>query len=187
MYPFLSNSTSRPIIAILAKTNQPNFILTKTNKERPNGHRRAPKFSSKADPDMWIRKVGKGAYDFIARFVDDVIAFSKKPMEIMKELKTSYIMKGVGKPQYYLGGDIVDLPPEWHKEGITSALSAKTYIQNCVPKLAKMCGKEMFKLQKAPFSESYHAELDDTPLCNAEKTSKYKSLIGSANWCITLG
>ena len=54
---------------------------------------------SKADPDLWCRK-HENHYEYIARFVDDVIAFSKDPMAIMKELKRNYIMKGVGKPQY---------------------------------------------------------------------------------------
>jgi hypothetical protein len=48
-------------------------------------------------------------YEYIARFVDDVIAFSKDPMAIMKELEKNYIMKGVGKPLHYLGGDVVEL------------------------------------------------------------------------------
>ena len=48
-------------------------------------------------------------YEYIARYVDDVIVFSKDPMVIMEKLKKTYVMKGVGKPQYYLGGDVVDL------------------------------------------------------------------------------
>jgi len=142
---------------------------------------------SKADPDMWIRKLKDGSFEYIARFVDDVIAFSKFPMEIMEELKKTYIMKGVGKPQYYLGGDVVDLPKEWHKEGIETAFSAQTYIANCIPKLAKMCGKEKFTSFKTPFNETYHPELDTSPFCDAEHISKFKSLVGSANWTITLG
>ena len=39
-------------------------------------------------------------------------------MAIMKELEKDYIMKGVGKPQYYLGGDVVELQEQWNKEGI---------------------------------------------------------------------
>jgi len=50
------------------------------------------------------------------------------------------MMKGVGKPQYYLGVDIVELSPEWEKEGISTAFSAETYILNALPKLAKSCG-----------------------------------------------
>jgi hypothetical protein len=96
-------------------------------------------------------------------------------MNIMDELKKHYIMKGVGKPQYYLGGDVVELPKKWHSENCYTSFSAQTYIQNCLPKLA------------TPFDENYYAELDTSDLCDAETTSKFKSLIGSANWIITLG
>ena len=49
-------------------------------------------------------------------------------------------MKGVGKPQYYLGGDVVGLGPEWEKECISESFSAETYIHNALPKLAKSYG-----------------------------------------------
>ena len=41
---------------------------------------------SKVDPDFWIRDKGDH-YDYIARYVDDVIVISKNPMEVMTELK----------------------------------------------------------------------------------------------------
>ena len=142
---------------------------------------------SKADPDLWIKRLKDGTYEYVARYVDDVIAFSKNPMAIMEELKKHYVMKGVGKPQYYLGGDVVDLPEEWKTENISTAFSAKTYIRNCIPKLASMIGKERFKKYSTPFSDVYHPELDTSDLCDAARTSMYKSLIGSANWIVTLG
>ena len=142
---------------------------------------------SKADPDLWIRKHQDGHYEYLARFVDDVIAFAKDPMSIMKELEKTYTMKGVGKPQYYLGGDVIDTSEDWNKLGITTAFSAQTYIQNCLPKLASMCGIEQFHKSRTPFDSTYHAELDESPLCDSETISKYRSLIGSANWIITLG
>ncbi|HEY9300451.1 MAG TPA: Ty1/Copia family ribonuclease HI, partial [Phormidium sp.] len=138
------------------------------------------------DPDLWIKDKGD-YYEYIARYVDDVIVFSKDPMAVMEELKKTYIMKGVGKPQYYLGGDVVDLGPEWEKEGITSAFSAETYLKNTLPKLAKLCGLRDFKRWNTPFCENYHAELDETPLVPSDKISMYQSLLGSANWIITLG
>ncbi|HEY9297802.1 MAG TPA: reverse transcriptase domain-containing protein, partial [Phormidium sp.] len=141
---------------------------------------------SKADPDLWIKDKGDH-YEYIARYVDDVIVFSKDPMAVMNELKKTYIMKGVGKPQYYLGGDVIDLGPEWEKEGIKSAFSAETYIINTLPKLAKLCGFKEFRFWNTPFGEDYHAELDETPLVPSEKISLYQSLLGSANWVITLG
>jgi len=106
---------------------------------------------------------------------------------IMEEMKKTYSMKGVGKPQYYLGGDVIELPNEWHEEGVHTAFSAQTYIQNCLPKLATMCGKEQFHSYNTPFEEVHHPELDTSDFCDTETISKYKSLIGSANWIITLG
>ena len=141
---------------------------------------------SKADPDLWIKQVDDH-YEYIARYVDDVIVFSKNPLFIINELKKTYIMKDVGKPQYYLGGDVIDLTDEWEKEGISAAFSAETYIANTLPKLAKLCGHEDFKKANTPFSEDYHPELDETPLVPPERISLYQSLLGSANWIITLG
>ncbi|HEY9706698.1 MAG TPA: reverse transcriptase domain-containing protein, partial [Oculatellaceae cyanobacterium] len=105
---------------------------------------------SKADTDLWI-KLKKDHYEYIARYVDDVIVFSKDPLSIIKELEKTYLMKGVGRPQYYLGGDVIALSPEWEKENITEAFSAETYIINALPKLAKLCNLEEFKKQNIPF------------------------------------
>ena len=66
-------------------------------------------------------------------------------MAAINELRKTYIMKDVGKPQYYLGGDVIDLGTEWEKEGITSAFSAETYIINALPKLAELCDLEYLK------------------------------------------
>jgi hypothetical protein len=142
---------------------------------------------SRADPDLWMTKTKEGHYEYIARYVDDVISFSKNPMAVMKQLQEIYVMKGVGKPQYYLGGDVDELGEEWAREGITTAFSARTYIQNCLPKLAKMIGKEQFPKFSTPHDENYHPELDLSPLLSPTDISKYRSLIGSANWIMTLG
>ena len=61
---------------------------------------------SKADPDLWIKRIDDH-YEYIARYVDDVIVISKQPLDIINELKKSYTMKDVGTPQFYLGGDAV--------------------------------------------------------------------------------
>lgn len=37
-------------------------------------------------------------YEYIARYVDDIIVFSKDPMAVMAELKKTYIMKDVEEP-----------------------------------------------------------------------------------------
>jgi hypothetical protein len=141
---------------------------------------------SKADYDLWIKPMGDH-YEYIARYVDDVITFSKDTMLVIQELKRTYIMKGVGKPQYYLGGDVVGLGPEWEKEGISEAFSADTYIHQALPKLAKSCGLQEFRKFYILFDPEYHPEMDKTDLLPDDEISIYKSLLGSANWIITLG
>ena len=57
---------------------------------------------SKADFNLWMKDMGTH-YEYVATFVDDVLIWSKDPMAIMEELKKTYILKGVGIPEYYLG------------------------------------------------------------------------------------
>ena len=144
-------------------------------------------YPSRADPDLLIKHCSDGHYEYIARYVDDVMIFSKKPMEIMKKLQDAFTMKGVGEPQYYLGGDVNKLDSQWQQEGLTEAFSAETYITNLVPKVAKMIGEENIKKSVVPMDPDYHPELDETPFVNADKISQYKSMIGSLNWVHTLG
>ncbi|MEM7375623.1 MAG: reverse transcriptase domain-containing protein, partial [Bacteroidota bacterium] len=141
---------------------------------------------SYADPDLWYR-FHNGQYEYIARYVDDIIAFAKDPMKIMNELQKDYVMKGVGTPQYYLGGDILDLNEHWKKDGISQAFAATTYIQNCIPKILKTVGMDQLPKRKTPMDPEYHPELDDSSLCPKEEITKYQSLIGCANWILTLG
>ena len=67
------------------------------------------------------------------------------------------------------------------------SIFAETYIQNALPKLAKSCG--LIELQKfyVPFDPEYHPEMDETDLLPDDEVSIFKSLLGSANWIITLG
>ena len=81
---------------------------------------------TKADPDLWMRQTKNGKVKYIARYVDDVISFSDDPLSLMKELEKVYTMKGIGKPQYYLGGDIEQLSEDWIKENLNTAFSAET-------------------------------------------------------------
>ena len=82
-------------------------------------------------------------YEYIATYVDDLMIASKDPEAIIKYLEKSYDLKGVGKPEYYLGGDVVKLDEQWEKLGIGYGLGANTYLKNVIPKLEKLAGKEL--------------------------------------------
>jgi Reverse transcriptase (RNA-dependent DNA polymerase) len=139
-----------------------------------------------ADTDFWMRKCG-GHYEYIATYVDDLLVYSKDCKTIIDEIEKDYILKGTGKPEYYLGGDVDHLDDQWERQGIKTALSAKTYIENVTEKLETMMGGKPFAKFSTPMCDIYHPEMDSTPFLNQVGVSKFRAFIGSANWIITLG
>jgi hypothetical protein len=94
-----------------------------------------------------------------------------------KGIGKTFILKIVGVPEYYLGGNVEFLGEAWKNQGLPLALSTKTYIQNVIPKFQGLFGKEL-KPIKTPMSEGYHPEVDDSPLCTEDDSAKYRSIIG---------
>jgi hypothetical protein len=87
------------------------------------------------------------------------------------------MLKSVGITEYYLGRNVELLGEAWENQGLGLALSAKTFIQNVIPKFEVLFGKE-FKPMKTSISEVYHPEVDDSPLCTEDDSAKYRSIIG---------
>ena len=52
-------------------------------------------------------------YEYVASYVDDILIWSKDPMRVMAKLKAVYTMKGVGIPEYYLGGNVEQMDEVW--------------------------------------------------------------------------
>jgi hypothetical protein len=125
-------------------------------------------------------------YEYLATYVDDILIWSKNPMAIIKFLEKLYLLKNEGIPDYYLGGNVEFLGDAWKNRSLGLAISARTYIQNVIPKFENLFGKEL-KPIKTPMSEGYHPEVDDTPLCAEEDSAKYISIIGCCTWIIVLG
>jgi hypothetical protein len=125
------------------------------------------------DNDFWIRKQSDH-YEYLATYVDDILAFSRNPLAIIEAIKKSYSLKGIGAPEYYLGGNIDDVTKkQWLAEGVSVTLSARTYIANVIDKLESLCGVEQFPKTNCPMSDTYHLELDDSPLLDDLHSSKY--------------
>ena len=141
--------------------------------------------ASKADANLWIRDMGDH-YEYMATYVDDILVWSKDPMKLIKVLEEVYVLKGVGIPEYYLGGNLLQLSEHWSKEGHNIAFSAETYIEQVIPKYQQLLDCK-FRSIKTPMDEEYHPEIDDSPLMSPEGISKFRSVIGSLNWIITLG
>jgi hypothetical protein len=105
---------------------------------------------TKHDDDLWM--VDKSSqYEYLATYVDDILIWRKDPMAVIKSLEKTYMLKSVGIPKYYLGGNVEFLGEAWKNQGLGLALSEKTYIQNVIPKFEGLFGKEI-KAIKTPMS-----------------------------------
>jgi hypothetical protein len=111
--------------------------------------------------------------------VDDILIWSKDPMAVIKALEKTYMLKSLGVSGYCLGGNVEFLGEAWKNQGLGLPLTAKTYIQNVIPKFEGLFGKE-FKPIKTPMSEvkGYHPEIDDSPLFTEVDSARYRSIIG---------
>ena len=141
---------------------------------------------SRADSDLWMRPKDDH-YEYVATYVDDLLVWSKDCDAIINDIKSDYILKGVGAPDYYLGGNVNVLDEAWNRKGCYTALSAETYIKNVVHKLQEMSGRPKFPEVGAPMAEDYHPESDTSRLLDPAEASMYRAFIGSGNWVVTLG
>ena len=106
-----------------------------------------------ADSDLWYKDCGSH-YEYVSVYVDDLIISSKNPMKIIDELKKvgNFKLKGVGVPEYYLGGN-VDRAAKLDKDGCRTKISARTYILNVCEKIERVFNKQL---------RNYHSPVQQT-------------------------
>jgi hypothetical protein len=72
--------------------------------------------------------------------------------------------------------------------GRETSLSARTYIKSSLDRMYGMFdGGPFFAKCHTPMMEAYHPEIEVSPLLDNTRASKYRAMIGSANWIVTLG
>ena len=135
--------------------------------------------SCRADPDLWLREQSDH-YEYICVYVDDLMVMMKEPQVFFDELEHGYKLKGVGEPNYHLGGNFTRDP-----DG-TLAWGAKSYIKRMLDNYKTMFG-ELPKPYSAPLVTGDAPELDTSMELDADGIKKYQSLIGALQWCVTLG
>ena len=138
---------------------------------------------SLADPDLWYRDAGD-CYEYICVYVDDLAAVMKNPEEFFQRLQDpklhGYSLKGVGTPEYHLGGNFGRDP-----DG-TLWWGAKTYIEKMLGNYEHQFGS-LPKKQNVPMDDGDHPEMDTSDLLDEKETSLYMSLVGAMQWAVTLG
>ena len=53
-------------------------------------------------------------------------------MKVIEKIRLDYMLKGVGEPEYYLGGNVDPLDDTWKDNNVSLTLSARTYVKNVV-------------------------------------------------------
>ena len=134
-----------------------------------------------ADPDVWMRDAGD-CYEYVCVYVDDLFTALKDPDEFFKALTSepwNYKLKGVEEPKYHLGGDFFR-----DKDG-TFCYGAQTYVKRLVKNYEMIFGETPQDFH-SPMDKDDHPEMDTSPLCGPDDTSKFQSMIGALQWTISL-
>jgi len=135
---------------------------------------------SLADPDLWYRDAGT-CYEYICVYVDDLMAILKDPAAFCEILQVKYKfkLKGVGCPEYHLGGDFGRDP-----DG-TLYWGAKTYVKKLLSNYERIFQGPPATF-KSPMDPHDHPELDQSPFLPEDQVRIYQSLVGALQWAITL-
>ena len=149
---------------------------------------------STADPDVYMRAATKPDgfeyYEYLLVYVDDVMAISHRPKEIITAIGKIYDLKDdpAGPPKRYLGANI-----EKYELGDGSeawAMSPRQYVQNAVRVVKQLLQDDDRNLKKnatTPLPSGYKPELDVTDECDPQMASRYQQLIGVLRWAVELG
>jgi len=141
---------------------------------------RAENFTaSLADPDLWLRDA-RDCYEYICVYVDDLCAIMKHPEAFFETLRTKYKfkLKGVGHPEYHLGGNFGRDPNG------TLFWGAKTYVEKLLASYERIYDGPPAKFG-CPMDPNDHPELDQSPLLSGDEIVIYQSLVGALQWAIT--
>ena len=139
---------------------------------------------SRAEPDIWMRRVGDH-YEYVASYVDDLLIASRNPQAIIDALQSEphkFKLKGTGPVKFHLGCDFFRDPSG------TLCVGPKTYIDRLALQYKSMFGHSpSTKGVSSPLAKNDHPELDTSPLLDEDGITQYQSLIGAMQWVITLG
>ena len=168
--------------------------------------------ASTAEPDIWFRAMDKDGnvienldknlgrmkatttekptpatdgsyYEYIAVYTDDLTIASKDPLGIIKILTETYKFrfKGTSPLNFLLGCDYYR-----DKHGVLCA-EPKKYLDKMEDTYFRLFGTKPSQKVHSPLEANDNPELDTSELLNDEWTRKYQSLIGSAQWVVSLG
>lgn len=148
----------------------------------------------RADNDVWMRPAtkpdGTPYYEYVLIYVDDCLAVSMSPNDILMKLDQHFLLKpdSIGKPTQYLGASV----KEWKfRDGETCwAMGSEQYVKEAIRNVKNWLeqrGKALRSKAPSVLPSDYRPELDVTPLLEDEEASYYQQQIGVLRWIVELG
>ena len=123
-------------------------------------------------------------YEYVATYVDDLTLAMKDPEELVERMKKkpyNLDFKGTGELKFQLGCGF-----ERDKDG-TLYMEASKYVTRMEEAYLRYFGQLPSTKAKQPLDKNDHPELDTSELLEEEETTIYQSLIGMAQWAISIG
>ena len=150
--------------------------------------------SSTADSDVWMRPAikpnGEEYYEYAMTYVDDILAISLNPREVLEGLKSDRIKFKNDKievPAMYLGAKIQEKEINGHS---CWTIGSVDYINAAITTIGDAIEKKRWRLPtraKTPMTASYYPELDTTPELEPDDITLYQEIIGMMRWATELG
>ena len=123
-------------------------------------------------------------YEYIGVYVDDLIIASRNPQAVIDALMAkphSFKLKGTGPVEFHLGCDY------YREDDGTLCVGPRKYIERMEAAYKNHFGGPPSQKVLSPLEKGDHPEMDDSPLLDVDGMAKYQSMIGTLQWCITLG
>jgi hypothetical protein len=128
-------------------------------------------FSSRADPDVWLRlskqSTGEEYYEYVLLYVDDVLVISENAEKVQRsEIGQHFVLRdeSIGPPLQYRGGklQLVTLDNGVKAWAFGSCRYVQSAVKNVEEHLAKIGEKLPYKAP-TPLSSGYRPEIDVSP------------------------
>ena len=137
-----------------------------------------------AEPDIWLRQTTDGTrYEYVGVYVDDLAMALEDPEVFIARLSDNYKfkLKGTGLLAFHLGCDF------YRDEHDTLCMHPKKYIERMVESYVRIYGTKPKHTYSSPLEKGDHPECDTSRLLDPEEITQYQSLVGQAQWAISLG
>ncbi len=140
-------------------------------------------FSHAIDCDVWMQlHEMKDSYDYICTHMDDFKIVAKEPEQARDQISSSFLLKTIGPPPYYLGNEY-----NWSVDEKAWVLGCATYIRECIHQLEDNPSFSTLHPHESPLPAGCHPELDESQPLDLNGIRKYQMLIGMAQWACTIG